>query len=181
MAKENPAKNKGKKGDYTADDIYILEGLEPVRKRPGMYIGSTGVDGLHHLVWEIFDNSRDEAMGGHSNEIEVAILPGERIRVADNGRGIPVDKHKQTGVSAFETVMTTLHAGGKFGGESYKVSTGLHGVGVSVVNALSKWLRVEVHRDGGAYEQVYEQGNAKKAVKKIGTSKDLPAGRQGTG
>ena len=124
MAKENTKENKGKKGDYTADDIYILEGLEPVRKKAGMYIGSTGVDGLHHLVWEIFDNSRDEAMGGHSNEIEVAILPGEKIRVADNGRGIPVDIHKQTGVSALETVMTTLHAGGKFGGESYKISGG---------------------------------------------------------
>src|SRR3989338_6077201 len=184
MAKENPAKNKGKKarpltpersdggrGDYTADDIYILEGLEPVRKRPGMYIGSTGVDGLHHLVWEIFDNSRDEAMGGHANEIEVAILPGEKIRVADNGRGIPVDIHKQTGVSALETVMTTLHAGGKFGGESYKISGGLHGVGASVVNALSIWLKVEVHQDGGKHIQEYKIGEPQAKVKKVGPSK----------
>ena len=170
MAKENPAKNKGKKGDYTADDIYILEGLEPVRKRPGMYIGSTGVDGLHHLVWEIFDNSRDEAMGGYADEIEVAIMPGERIRVADNGRGIPVDIHKQTGVSALETVMTTLHAGGKFGGESYKVSGGLHGVGASVVNALSVWLKTEVHQNGGHYVQEYKRGQPKAKVKKIGSS-----------
>ena len=170
MAKENPAKNKGKKGDYTADDIYILEGLEPVRKRPGMYIGSTGVDGLHHLVWEIFDNSRDEAMGGFANEIEVAILPGERIRVADNGRGIPVGIHKQTGVSALETVMTTLHAGGKFGGESYKISGGLHGVGASVVNALSIWLKVEVHQDGGKHIQEYKIGEPQAKVKKVGPS-----------
>ena len=170
MAKENPDKNKGKKGDYTADDIYILEGLEPVRKRPGMYIGSTGVDGLHHLVWEIFDNSRDEAMGGFANEIEVAILPGDRIRVADNGRGIPVGIHKQTGVSALETVMTTLHAGGKFGGESYKISGGLHGVGASVVNALSSWLKVEVHQDGGKHIQEYKIGEPQAKVKKVGPS-----------
>ena len=170
MAKENPAKNKVKKDDYTADDIYILEGLEPVRKRPGMYIGSTGVDGLHHLVWEIFDNSRDEAMGGHSNEIEVAILPGDRIRVADNGRGIPVGIHKQTGVSALETVMTTLHAGGKFGGESYKISGGLHGVGASVVNALSVWLKVEVHQDGGKHVQEYKIGEPQAKVKKVASS-----------
>jgi len=170
MAKENPAKNKGKKGDYTADDIYILEGLEPVRKRPGMYIGSTGVDGLHHLVWEIFDNSRDEAMGGFANEIEVAILPGDKVRVADNGRGIPVGIHKQTGVSALETVMTTLHAGGKFGGESYKISGGLHGVGASVVNALSIWLKVEVHQDGGKHIQEYKIGEPQAKVKKVGPS-----------
>jgi len=147
-----------------------LEGLDPVRKRPGMYIGSTGIDGLHHLVWEIFDNSRDEAMGGHSNEIEVAILPGDRIRVADNGRGIPVDIHKKTGVSALETVMTTLHAGGKFGGESYKISGGLHGVGASVVNALSTWLKVEVHQNGGKYVQEYKIGVPQAKVKKIGPS-----------
>jgi len=170
MAKENPAKNKAKKGDYTADDIYILEGLEPVRKRPGMYIGSTGVDGLHHLVWEIFDNSRDEAMGGFANEIEVAILPGDKVRVADNGRGIPVGIHKQTGVSALETVMTTLHAGGKFGGESYKISGGLHGVGASVVNALSSWLKVEVHQDGGKHIQEYKIGEPQAKVKKVGPS-----------
>jgi DNA gyrase subunit B len=128
-----------KKDDYGADAISVLEGLEPVRKRPGMYIGSTGADGLHTLVREIFDNSRDEAMGGFADRVEVAILPGDIIRVVDNGRGIPVDKHKKTGVSALETIMTVLHAGGKFGGEEsgYKISGGLHGVGASVVNALS--------------------------------------------
>lgn len=172
MAKEDTKENKDKKlkNSYTAEDIYILEGLEPVRKRPGMYIGSTGIDGLHHLVWEIFDNSRDEAMGGHANEIEVAILQGEKIRVADNGRGIPVDIHKQTGVSALETVMTTLHAGGKFGGESYKIAGGLHGVGASVVNALSTYLKAEVHQNGGKYVQEYERGKPKAKVKKIGPS-----------
>ncbi len=128
-----------KKDNYGADAISVLEGLEPVRKRPGMYIGSTGTDGLHTMVREIFDNSRDEAMGGYADRVEVAILPGEIIRVVDNGRGIPVDKHKKTKVSALETIMTTLHAGGKFGGEEsgYKISGGLHGVGASVVNALS--------------------------------------------
>ena len=131
------AEEKKKKGGYGAEDITVLEGLEPVRKRPGMYIGTTGPDGLHHLIWEIFDNSRDEAMGGFANDIEVALLPGNRIRVVDNGRGIPVDIHSKTKVSALETIMTTLHAGGKFGGEGYKVSGGLHGVGASVVNALS--------------------------------------------
>ncbi|MEK7582983.1 MAG: DNA topoisomerase (ATP-hydrolyzing) subunit B [Patescibacteria group bacterium] len=165
------ADKEKKPNGYTASDIFVLEGLEPVRKRPGMYIGSTGIDGLHHLIWEVFDNSLDEAMGGHANRIEVTLHAGNRISVRDNGRGIPVDVHKQTKVSALETVMTTLHAGGKFGGESYKVSTGLHGVGVSVVNALSSYLRVEVNRDGGVYEQEYERGKPKKAVKKIGASK----------
>lgn len=162
--------DKEKKPTYDASSIFVLEGLEPVRKRPGMYIGGTGLDGLHHLIWEVFDNSLDEAMGGHADHIEVALLPGNRISNKDNGRGIPVDKHKQTGVSALETVMTTLHAGGKFGGDSYKVSTGLHGVGVSVVNALSSYLKVEVRRDGGAYEQEYKRGVAQKAVKKVGSS-----------
>ncbi|MBI3685373.1 DNA topoisomerase (ATP-hydrolyzing) subunit B [Candidatus Azambacteria bacterium] len=156
---------------YSAEDIYVLEGLEPVRKRPGMYIGSTGPDGLHHLVWEIFDNSRDEAMGGFATEIEVALLPGNVVRVADDGRGIPVDIHPKTKVSALETAMTTLHAGGKFGGESYKVSGGLHGVGASVVNALSSWLRAEVHRDGGMYVQEYDRGDPRAKVKKVGSSK----------
>jgi len=160
-----------KQGHYGADEISVLEGLEPVRKRPGMYIGTTGPDGLHHLVWEIFDNSRDEAMGGFCDDIEIVVLPGNRIRVADNGRGIPVDMHKKTKVSALETVMTTLHAGGKFGGEGYKVSGGLHGVGASVVNALSIYCRAEVHRDGGKYAQEYSQGKKKGAVKKIGASK----------
>ncbi len=167
MAKEE------KKKAYGADEISVLEGLEPVRRRPGMYIGSTGVDGLHHLVWEIFDNSRDEAMGGFANRIEVVVLPGNRIRVADNGRGIPVGIHSKTKVSALETVMTTLHAGGKFGGEDsgYKVSGGLHGVGASVVNALSIYTRAEVHREDGRYMQEYSQGKKKAAVKKIESSK----------
>jgi DNA gyrase subunit B len=165
------AEEKVKKGSYSAADITVLEGLEAVRRRPGMYIGTTGPDGLHHLVWEIFDNSRDEAMGGFADDIEVALLPGNIVRVADNGRGIPVDIHKQTKVSALDTIMTTLHAGGKFGGDGYKVSGGLHGVGASVVNALSIWARAEVHRDGGSYVQDYAKGKRKAAVKKVGSSK----------
>ncbi len=162
-----------KKQKYGAEQISVLEGLEPVRKRPGMYIGTTGPEGLHHLVWEIFDNSRDEAMGGYANDIEVVLLPNDRVRVADNGRGIPTDIHPKTKVSALETVMTTLHAGGKFGGEDsgYKVSGGLHGVGASVVNALSTYTRAEVHHDGGKFMQEYSQGKKKAVVKKIGTSK----------
>ncbi len=161
-----------KKGSYGADDITVLEGLEAVRRRPGMYIGTTGTDGLHHLIWEIFDNSRDEAMGGFADNVEVALLPGNRIRVVDNGRGIPVDTHKKTKVSALETIMTTLHAGGKFGGEGYKYSGGLHGVGVSVVNALSSHVRAEIHRDGGQYVQEYKEGGKAVAkIKKLGTSK----------
>lgn len=165
------AKNEEKKSNYNAEQITVLEGLEPVRRRPGMYIGTTGPDGLHHLIWEIFDNSRDEAMGGFADDIEVALLPGNKIRVVDNGRGIPVDVHKQTKVSALETIMTTLHAGGKFGGEGYKVSGGLHGVGASVVNALSIFCKVAVHKDGGIYEQEYKQGKKKANVKKIGNTK----------
>lgn len=164
-------KKKAENSDYSAKSITVLEGLEPVRKRPGMYIGTTGPDGLHHLIWEIFDNSRDEAMGGFCNDIEVTLLPGNRIRVVDNGRGIPVDIHKQTKVSALETIMTTLHAGGKFGGEGYKVSGGLHGVGASVVNALSVYMRAEVHKDGGVYMQEYSCGKKKAPVKKIGSTK----------
>jgi len=167
------ADKEPKKSSYTASDIYVLEGLEPVRKRPGMYIGSTGNDGLHHLVWEVFDNSLDEAMAGHANEITVKLMPDFMVEVRDNGRGIPVEKHKQTGVSALETVMTTLHAGGKFGGDAYKVAGGLHGVGVSVVNALSVYLKAEVHRDGGAYMQEYERGKPKKPIKRIGDSKEV--------
>ena len=172
MAKEI-TKKVSKAEKYGADSISVLEGLEPVRKRPGMYIGTTGPDGLHHLIWEIFDNSRDEAMGGFADEIEIALLPGNRIRVADNGRGIPVDVHSKTKVSALETVMTTLHAGGKFGGEDsgYKVSGGLHGVGASVVNALSIYAKAVVHRDGGVHMQEYSQGKKKSAVKKVGSSK----------
>ncbi len=169
MAKAKPEQKKPK-GSYSAADITVLEGLEAVRRRPGMYIGTTGPDGLHHLVWEIFDNSRDEAMGGFCDDIEVVLLPGNIVRVTDNGRGVPVDTHKQTKVSALETIMTTLHAGGKFGGEGYKVSGGLHGVGASVVNALSVFMRAEVYRDGGAYVQDYAFGKKKAAVKKVGAS-----------
>lgn len=165
------AESKVKKGNYSADSITVLEGLEAVRRRPGMYIGTTGLDGLHHLIWEVFDNSRDEAMGGFADDIEVVLLPGDTIRIADNGRGIPVDMHKATKVSALETIMTTLHAGGKFGGEGYKVSGGLHGVGASVVNALSTMMRTEVHRDGGAFVQEYAKGKKKAAVKKVAPSK----------
>lgn len=172
MAKGKDEEKEAKKGHhYDASDISVLEGLEPVRRRPGMYIGTTGPEGLHHLVWEIFDNSRDEAMGGFCDDIEIVLLPDNKIRVVDNGRGIPVDVHKKTKVSALETVMTTLHAGGKFGGEGYKVSGGLHGVGASVVNALSTFCRAEVHRDGGRYVQEYSQGKKKGSVKKIGASK----------
>ena len=167
MKKEPEKKDKS---SYSAQDITVLKGLDPVRKRPGMYIGTTGPDGLHHLITEIWDNSRDEAMGGFANDIEVALLPGNRVRVADNGRGIPVDVHKETKVSALETIMTTLHAGGKFGGEGYKVSGGLHGVGASVVNALSIFTRVVVHRDGGKFIQEYKQGKKQESVKKIGKS-----------
>lgn len=168
-----PEKKSKKKGGYDASSISVLEGLDPVRKRPGMYIGTTGPDGLHHLIWEIFDNSRDEAMGGFADRVEVALLPDGYIRVVDNGRGIPVDMHKQTKVSALETIMCTLHAGGKFGGEDsgYKVSGGLHGVGISVVNALSTHARVDVHKDGGHYMQEYGIGVRKAAVKKLGTTK----------
>ncbi len=162
----------GAKRKYGADDIVVLEGLDPVRKRPGMYIGSTGTDGLHHLLVEIFDNSRDEAMNGFCNEIEVAILPGNTVRIVDNGTGIPVDIHKKTKVSALETVLTVLHAGGKFEGDGYKISGGLHGVGASVVNALSTSLKAEVHRDGGKYMQEYERGKKKYNVKKVSASKE---------
>ncbi|MES3005948.1 MAG: DNA gyrase subunit B [Patescibacteria group bacterium] len=165
------AKEKLKTGNYGADEITVLEGLEPVRKRPGMYIGTTGPDGLHHLITEIFDNSRDEAMGGHADRIEVALLPDGYVRVVDNGRGIPVDMHSKTKVSALETIMTTLHAGGKFGGEGYKVSGGLHGVGASVVNALSVHTKVTVHKDGGVYVQEYKIGKPQYKVKQTGKTK----------
>jgi DNA gyrase subunit B len=167
---KKPEKEAKKEGHYDASSIQVLEGLEPVRRRPGMYIGTTGPDGLQHLITEIFDNSRDEAMGGFANHIEVVLLPGNRVRVTDNGRGIPIDIHKQTKVSALETIMTVLHAGGKFGGEDtgYKVSGGLHGVGASVVNALSTYMRVDVHKDGCTYFQEYAKGKVKAAVKKCG-------------
>ncbi|MDO8664834.1 MAG: DNA topoisomerase (ATP-hydrolyzing) subunit B [Candidatus Liptonbacteria bacterium] len=169
MAKKEDKEKKAANGSYTAKDIYVLEGLEPVRKRPGMYIGSTGPDGLHHLVWEVVDNSIDEAMGGFAKNITIELLPDNQVSVTDDGRGIPVEVHHQTKKSTLETVLTTLHAGGKFGGESYKVSGGLHGVGVSVVNALSEWLRVEVCREGTLWTQEYERGVPKAKVKKIGT------------
>ncbi len=162
-----------KESVYDASSIKVLKGLEPVRKRPGMYIGSTGPDGLHHLIWEIFDNSRDEAMGGFADRIEVVVMPDDTIRVADNGRGIPVGMHPEEKVSALQIVMTTLHGGGKFdNGEegSYKVSGGLHGVGASVVNALSIYCRAEVHREGSVFEQEYSIGLVKGPVKKIGKS-----------
>src|SRR3989339_148789 len=145
---DEPTDNRGT-SSYTAKDIQVLEGLEPVRKRPGMYIGSTGAQGLHHLIWECFDNSLDEAMAGFAKNIEIELLPGSRVRVSDDGRGIPVEKHPQTKKSTLETVITTLHAGGKFGGEAYKVSGGLHGVGISVVCALSTYMMSRVERDGG--------------------------------
>jgi DNA gyrase subunit B len=166
------AKKTRKEGEYTAKDIYVLKGLEPVRLRPGMYIGSTGIDGLHHLIWEVVDNCLDEAMAGYAKNIEVILLPENRVRVSDDGRGIPVEKHPDTGKSTLETVLTTLHAGGKFGGEAYKVSGGLHGVGISVVCALSTWMQAEIHRDGGIYQQEYVRGVPKAPVKKVGDAKD---------
>lgn len=158
---------------YTADDIQVLEGLEAVRLRPGMYIGSTSVRGLHHLVWEIVDNGIDEALAGFANRIDVTIEPNNIIAVRDNGRGMPVGIHEKTGISAVETIMTVLHAGGKFGGGAYKVSGGLHGVGASVVNALSEWLEVTVYQDGKIYFIRFENGgHAVEPLKVIGTTEE---------
>jgi len=165
--KIEPIKEEKKdKSAYGAKDIYVLEGLEPVRRRPGMYIGSTGAEGIHHLIWEVVDNSLDEAMGGYAKNIEIVLLADNRVQVTDDGRGIPVDIHPQTKKSALETVLTTLHAGGKFGGDAYKISGGLHGVGVSVVCALSKWMKAEVCREGHLYRQEYSQGKPKTKVVK---------------
>ena len=163
-------KDNNQNSHYDASNIQVLEGLEPVRVRPGMYIGSTGTDGLHHLVWEIVDNSIDEALAGHADEITLEILPGEIIKVVDNGRGIPVDIHSHTGRPAVETILTTLHAGGKFDGGSYKVSGGLHGVGAAVVNALSDWFTVNVHRNNKNYTQTYNRGIPVTEVEEKGVS-----------
>jgi len=162
---------KEKASSYSAKDIYVLEGLDPVRKRPGMYIGSTGPQGLHHLVYEVVDNCLDEALGGYCNKIEIYLLPDNQVKITDNGRGIPVDMHEKTKRSALETIMTTLHAGGKFGGDAYKISGGLHGVGISVVCALSVNMKAEVCKDGGKYVQEYKQGKPVAAVKKIADCK----------
>ena len=163
-------KEEKKQSNYDASKITVLEGLDPVRKRPGMYIGGTSVDGLHHLVWEVLDNAIDEAMAGVCDCVNIILEENGSVTIEDNGRGIPVDKHKQTGKSALETVMTVLHAGGKFGSDSYKVSGGLHGVGVSVVNALSETVYVEVKKDGKLYRQDYQRGKSTGEVRVIGES-----------
>ena len=165
------AKTQAKAG-YSAKDITVLEGLEPVRLRPGMYIGSTGSRGLHHLVYEVVDNSVDEALAGHNDSVEVTIHPDNSVTVSDNGSGIPVDIMAEQGLSALTVVLTTLHSGGKFGGAGYKVSGGLHGVGVSVVNALSEWLVADVQRDGKLWRQEFARGEPAEPVKAVGPTKE---------
>ncbi len=172
MAQDISSSPEPSNNEYTAEDIQVLEGREAVRLRPGMYIGSTDQRGLHHLVYEIIYNSIDEAMSGCCDRIVVTILEDNSVRVEDNGRGIPVEPHPATNISALETVMTTLHAGAKFGGHTYQVSGGLHGVGASVVNALSSWLKVNVRRDGKLYEQKYIQGIPQEQVKEVGDASD---------
>ncbi|HWN86453.1 MAG TPA: ATP-binding protein, partial [Vicinamibacterales bacterium] len=158
--------------NYTAKDITVLEGLEPVRKRPGMYIGGVGSAGLHHLVWEILDNAVDEAMNGHASNIVVTLhSDGSSITVSDDGRGIPVDKHPKTKKSALEVIFTVLHAGGKFEQGNYKTAGGLHGVGASVVNALSTDLRARVKRDGAEWEMAFKRGAVQGALKKVGPAR----------
>jgi DNA gyrase subunit B len=174
MAKDKVVKKDN--GNYTAKSIQVLEGLEPVRKRPGMYIGGTSAEGLHHLIWEVVNNAIDEAMAGYCRNIKVKLLPDNVIEIDDDGRGIPVEKHPQTKKSTLETVLTVLHAGGKFGGNGYKISGGLHGVGVSVVNALSEWLHAEVKRDGKIYAMDFSRGEPKsKDPKVIGKAKETGA------
>src|ERR671932_390330 len=157
---------------YTAKDITVLEGLEPVRLRPGMYIGSTGARGLHHLVYEVVDNSVDEALAGRNEKIEITLHPDNSVTVRDYGSGIPIDVMPDQGMPALTVVLTKLHAGGKFGGDGYKVSGGLHGVGVSVVNALSEWLVAEVHRDGKIFRQEFQRGVPASEMQKVGIGKE---------
>ena len=164
--------------EYGADQIQILEGLEAVRKRPGMYIGSTSSRGLHHLVYEIVDNSVDEALAGYCDTIKVTIDPGNSVTIIDNGRGIPVGINRKAGIPAVEVVFTMLHAGGKFGGGGYKVSGGLHGVGASVVNALSEWLEVTIYREGKVYKQRYERGKVIYKLKVVGECDPEKTGTQ---
>src|SRR5437764_7197147 len=163
--------------DYTAKDITVLEGLEPVRLRPGMYVGSTGLRGLHHLLYEVLDNAVDEALADRNDRIEVTLHPDNSVTVRDWGSGIPVDVMAEQGLPALTVVLTKLHAGGKFGGEGYKVSGGLHGVGISVVNALSQWLVAEVHRDGKVYRQEFARGVPTGDMEIVGTTAKNETGK----